>query len=79
MENDALQQIKEFKQKETERETHVAPRKQGIQIGKSINSDFFSIKINKSRDITLPTKTCLVKAMIFPVIMYGCESWTIKK
>ena len=33
----------------------------------------------KSRDITLPTKVCLVKAMIFPVIMYGCESWTIKK
>ena len=33
----------------------------------------------KSRDITLPTKICLVKAMVFPVIMYGCESWTIKK
>ena len=33
----------------------------------------------KSRDITLPTKVFLVKAMIFPVIMYGCESWTIKK
>ena len=33
----------------------------------------------KSRDITLPTKVCLVKAMVFPVIMYGCESWTIKK
>ena len=33
----------------------------------------------KSRDITLPTKVHLVKAMIFPVIMYGCESWTIKK
>ena len=33
----------------------------------------------KSRDITLPTKICLVKAMIFPVVMYGCESWTIKK
>ena len=35
--------------------------------------------IFKSRDITLPTKTCLVKAMVFPVVMYGCESWTIKK
>ena len=35
--------------------------------------------ILKSRDITLPTKVCLVKAMIFPVVMYGCESWTIKK
>ena len=35
--------------------------------------------ILKSRDITLPTKVCLVKAMVFPVLMYGCESWTIKK
>ena len=35
--------------------------------------------ILKSRDITLPTKLCLVKAMVFPVVMYGCESWTIKK
>ena len=35
--------------------------------------------ILKSRDIALPTKVCLVKAMVFPVVMYGCESWTIKK
>ena len=35
--------------------------------------------ILKSRDITLPTKVHLVKAMVFPVVMYGCESWTIKK
>ena len=35
--------------------------------------------IFKSRDITLPTKVCLVKAMVYPVVMYGCESWTIKK
>ena len=35
--------------------------------------------ILKSRDITLPTKVCLVKAMAFPVVMYGCESWTVKK
>ena len=35
--------------------------------------------ILKGRDITLPTKVCLVKAMVFPVVMYGCESWTIKK
>ena len=35
--------------------------------------------IFKSRDITLPRKVCLVKAMVFPVVMYGCESWTIKK
>ena len=35
--------------------------------------------ILKSRDLTLPTKVCLVKAMVFPVVIYGCESWTIKK
>ena len=35
--------------------------------------------IFKSRDITLPTKVCLVKVVIFPVVMYGCESWTMKK
>ena len=36
-------------------------------------------RVLKSRDITLPTKVCVVKAMVFPVVMYGCESWTIKK
>ena len=36
-------------------------------------------RLLKSRDITLPTKVCLVKAMVFPVVMYGCESWTVKK
>ena len=36
-------------------------------------------RILKSRDIILPTKVCLVKAMVFPVVMYGCESWTVKK
>ena len=36
-------------------------------------------RILKSKDITLPTKVCLVKAMVFPVVMYGCDSWTIKK
>ena len=35
--------------------------------------------ILKSRDVTLPAKVCLVKAMVFPVVMYGCESWTVKK
>ena len=35
--------------------------------------------ILKSRDITLPTKVCQVKAVVFPVVMYGCESWTLKK
>ena len=37
------------------------------------------VSILKSRDITLPTKVRLVKAMVFPVVMYGCESWTVKK
>ena len=36
-------------------------------------------RIFKSRGVTLPTKVCLVKAMVFPVVMYGCESWTVKK
>ena len=36
-------------------------------------------RILKSKDITLPTKVCLVKGVVFPVVMYGCESWTIKK
>ena len=36
-------------------------------------------RILKSRDITLPTKACLFKAMVFPVVMYGCESWIVKK
>ena len=35
--------------------------------------------IFKSRDVSLPTKVCLIKAMVFPVVMYGCESWTLKK
>ena len=42
--------------------------------------DAYSLhSILKSRDITLPTKVCLVKAMVFPVVMSGCESWTVKK
>ena len=36
-------------------------------------------KMLKSKDITLPTRICIVKAMVFPVVMYGCENWTIKK
>ena len=36
-------------------------------------------RVFKSRDITLPTKVCIVKALVFPVVMYGCESWTVKK
>ena len=46
-------------------------------LGRKIMTNLVSIL--KSRDITLPTKACLVKAMVFPIVMYGCESWTIKK
>jgi len=46
-------------------------------LGREVMSNLDSIL--KSRDITLSTKVCLVKAMVFPVVMYGCESWTIKK
>ena len=46
-------------------------------LGRKVMTNLDSIL--KSRDITLPTKVCLVKAMVFPVVMYGCESWTIKK
>ena len=46
-------------------------------LGRKVMTNLDSIF--KSRDITLPTNVCLVKAMVFPVVMYGCESWTIKK
>ena len=51
--------------------------KRRLLLGKKVMTNLNSIL--KSRDITLPTKVCLVKAMGFPVVMYGCESWTIKK
>ena len=51
--------------------------KRCLLLGRKIMTNLDSIF--KSRDITLPTKVCLVKAMVFPVFMYGCESWTIKK
>ena len=51
--------------------------KRCLLLGRKVMTNLDSIF--KSRDITLPTKGCLVKAMIFPVVMYGCESWTIKK
>ena len=46
-------------------------------LGRKVMTNIDSIL--KSRDITLSTKVCLLKAMIFPVVMYGCESWTVKK
>ena len=51
--------------------------KRCLLLGRKVMTNLDSIF--KSRDITLPTKVCLVKAMVFPVVMYGCESWTIKK
>ena len=51
--------------------------KRHLLLGRKVMSNLDSIF--KSRDITLPTKVGLVKAMVFPVVMYGCESWTVKK
>ena len=51
--------------------------KRGLLLGRKVMTNLDSIL--KSRDITLPTKVHLVKAMVFPVVMYGCESWTVKK
>ena len=48
-----------------------------LLLGREVMTNLDSIL--KSRDITLPTKVCPVKAMVFPVVMYGCESWTVKK
>ena len=51
--------------------------KRHLLLGRKVMTNLDSIF--KSRDITLPKKFCLVKAMVFPVVMYGCESWTVKK
>ena len=51
--------------------------KRGLLLGRKVMTHLDSIL--KSRDITLPTDVCLVKVMVFPVVMYGCESWTVKK
>ena len=51
--------------------------KRCLFLGRKLMTNLDSIL--KGRDITLPTKVCLVKAMVFPVVMYGCESWTVKK
>ena len=51
--------------------------KRRLLLGRKVMTNLDSIL--KSRDITLPTKVCLVKAIFFPVVMYGCESWTVKK
>ena len=51
--------------------------KRGFLLGRKAMTNLDSML--KSRDITLPTNVCLVKATVFPVVMYGCESWTVKK
>ena len=51
--------------------------KRRLLLGRKVMTNLGSIF--KSRDITLPTKVCLVKAVVFPVVMHGCESWTVKK
>ena len=51
--------------------------KRGLLLGRKVMTNLDSIL--KSRDITLLTKVCLIKAMVFPVVMYACESWTVKK
>ena len=51
--------------------------KRHLLLGRKVMTNLDSIF--KSRDITLPTKVCLVKAMVLPVVVYGCESWTVKK
>ena len=51
--------------------------KRRLLLGRKVRTNLDSIW--KNRDIILPTKFCLVKAMVFPVVMYGCESWTVKK
>ena len=51
--------------------------KRHLLLGRKVTANLDSIF--RSRDVTLPTKVCLVKAMVFPVVMYGCESWTVKK
>ena len=54
-----------------------AMKLRGLLLGRTVMTNLYSRV--KSRDITLPTKVCLVKAMVFPVVMYGYESWTIEK
>ena len=55
----------------------IAAMKDALLLGRKVMTNLDGIL--KSRNITLPTKVCLMKAMVFPVVMYGCESWTINK
>ena len=66
-----------FSTKITADDDHSHEIKRRLLLGRKATSNIDCVL--KSRDITLPTKVCQVKAMVFPVVMYGCESWTIKK
>ena len=68
-----------FERTDAEAETPILwpPNAKNLLLGRKVMTNLDSIF--KSRDITLPTKVHLVKAMVFPVVMYGCESWTVKK
>ena len=66
-----------FSTKITADDDHSHEIKRRLLLGRKAMSNIDCVL--KSRDITLPTKVCQVKAMVFPVVMYGCESWTIKK
>ena len=55
----------------------IKKKKKNLLLGRKVMTNLN--RILKRRDITLPTKVCLVKAMVFPVVIYGCESWTVKK
>ena len=59
------------------RTIHLKQTTEKLLLGRKVMTNLDSIL--KNRDITLPTKVRLVKAMVFPVVMYGCESWTVKK
>ena len=69
--------INHRKRKEKKSITWRLEIKRCLLLGRTVMTNLGSIL--KSRDITLPTKFCLVKARVFPVVMYGCESWTVKK
>ena len=73
----AVHQYKAYRWKGGMKWTGLSETKRCLLLGRKVMTNLDSIL--KSRDITLPTKVCLVKAMVFPVVMYGCESWTLKK
>ena len=73
----AVHQYKAYRWKGGMKWTGLSETKRCLLLGRKVMTNLDSIL--KSRDITLPTKVCLFKAMVFPVVMYGCESWTLKK